>query len=78
MTRNEAREILRQAGEVYATRADLARISARVFDPMIKRACDRLRADPDQVERRAFEMWVELTASGPRVHLGHAAAEVKT
>ena len=52
MTRTEAKEILREAGEVYNGSGDLARISGRVYDPIIKRACDRLREDIFKIASR--------------------------
>lgn len=42
MTVKEAKTILQQAGEPWTRRADLFIIRSRVFDPIIKKACDKL------------------------------------
>jgi hypothetical protein len=47
MTTTEAKTILREAGEVYASPGDLRRIRARAFDPVIKKACDKLLNEGD-------------------------------
>jgi hypothetical protein len=42
MTKKQAEIILEQAGEAYFSAGDLHRIRARAFDPLIKKACDKL------------------------------------
>ena len=42
MTIFQAEEVLRQSGEIYTTKQDLRRISSRVYDPLIKTACEKI------------------------------------
>ena len=70
MTREQAKAILREAGESSSPGA-LSGIRARTGDPVILKACDRLSEDLLAIARRrqAPGMWVELTSLGPVVRV---------
>ena len=42
MTVNQAKEVLQQAGESPTSKDSLRALMNRVYDPMIKRACEKL------------------------------------